>query len=70
MGVWSIYRNGDPRQGDDAFRLCLRRTIKTATHETGHMFSMYHCTLFECNMCGSNHRVENGATTNWDATSN
>jgi archaemetzincin len=58
VGVWSIYRNGDPRQNDDAFRLCLRRTIKTATHETGHMFSMMHCTLYECNMCGSNHRAE------------
>ena len=58
VGVWSIYRNGDPTQSDQAFRLCLRRTIKTATHETGHMFSMMHCTLFECNMCGSNHRAE------------
>lgn len=58
VGVWSIYRNGDPAAGDDAFRLCLRRTLKTATHETGHMFSMAHCTLYECNMCGSNHRAE------------
>jgi len=58
VGVWSIYRNGDPEQSDDAFRLCLRRTLKTATHETGHMFSMKHCILYECNMCGSNHRVE------------
>ncbi len=58
VGVWSIYRNGDPDENEAAFRLCLRRTIKTATHETGHMFSMLHCTLFECNMCGSNHRVE------------
>ena len=58
VGVWSIYRNGDPEAGDAAFRLCLLRTIKTATHETGHMFSMKHCTLYECNMCGSNHRAE------------
>ncbi len=58
VGVWSIYRNGDPRINDEAFRLCLRRTIKTATHETGHMFSMMHCTMYECNMCGSNHRAE------------
>ncbi len=58
VGVWSIYRNGDPRQDDRAFGICLRRTIKTATHETGHMFSMMHCTLYECNMCGSNHRGE------------
>ena len=58
VGVWSIYRNGDPTESDDAYRLCLRRTIKTATHETGHMFSMRHCTLYECNMCGANNRAE------------
>jgi len=58
VGVWSIYRNGDPDESDDAFRLCLRRTLKTATHETGHMFSMQHCILYECNMCGCNHRGE------------
>ena len=58
VGVWSIYRNGDPEKSDAAFRLCLLRTLKTATHETGHMFSMMHCTLYECNMCGSNHRAE------------
>ena len=58
VGVWSIYRNGDPDQGDKEFRLCLRRTIKIATHETGHMFSMRHCILYECNMCGCNHRQE------------
>ena len=58
VGVWSLYRFGDPDQNDEAYRLCLRRTLKTATHETGHMFSMMHCTLYECNMCGSNHLVE------------
>ncbi|MBN1909634.1 MAG: hypothetical protein JW818_07845 [Pirellulales bacterium] len=58
VGVWSIYRNGDPTQGDEAFRTCLRRTLQTSTHETGHMFTMHHCILYECNMCGSNHREE------------
>lgn len=58
VGVWSIYRNGDPDKSDAAFRLCLLRTLKTATHETGHMFSIQHCILYECNMCGSNHRGE------------
>ena len=58
VGVWSIYRNGNPDESGEALRLCLRRTLKTATHETGHMFSMMHCTLYECNMCGSNHRAE------------
>ena len=58
VGVWSIYRNGDPDESDAAFGLCLLRTMKTATHETGHMFSMRHCTAYECNMCGSNNRAE------------
>ena len=58
VGVWSIYRNGDPDESGESYRLCLRRTLKTATHETGHMFSMMHCTFYECNMCGSNHRAE------------
>ncbi len=54
VGVWSIARNGDPRGGVDALATCLLRTLKTATHETGHMFSIQHCTKYECNMCGSN----------------
>jgi archaemetzincin len=65
VGVWSIYRNGDPEAGDEGFRLCLVRTLKVATHETGHMFSMQHCTLFECNMCGSNHLVESDRHPLW-----
>ena len=58
VGVWSINRNGDPDASEAAFRLCLSRTLKTATHEVGHMFSMRHCTAFMCNMGGSNHRAE------------
>ena len=65
VGVWSIYRNGDPDQSDDSFRLCLVRTIKTATHETGHMFSMKHCIRYQCNMCGSNHRAESDSHPLW-----
>lgn len=58
VGVWSMYRNGDPDESLDAYRLCLLRTLKTATHETGHMFSILHCIAYECNMCGSNNREE------------
>jgi len=65
VGVWSIYRNGDPQANDQSFRLCLRRTLKTATHETGHMFSMQHCIQYECNMCGSNHRAESDRRPLW-----
>jgi archaemetzincin len=58
VGAWSIYRNGNPEKNADEFRLCLLRTMKTAVHETGHMFSMYHCTAWECCMCGCNNREE------------
>jgi archaemetzincin len=55
IGVWSIYRNGDP--GED-FTLCLRRTLSTASHETGHILGMAHCTAYLCLMNGSNHQEE------------
>ena len=58
VGVWSIYRNGEPDQGAAEFRLCLLRTMQTATHEIGHMWTMQHCTAYECNLCGCNNRAE------------
>jgi len=58
VGVWSLYRNGDPDTGEADYTLCLRRTLKTATHETGHMLGMLHCTAYTCGMNGSNHRAE------------
>lgn len=58
LGVWSIYRNGDPSKEEDAFRLCLRRTLATAAHETGHILTIQHCTAFQCGMNGSNSLAE------------
>jgi archaemetzincin len=58
IGVWSLHRMGDPAKDRDTFRLCLKRTMGLATHETGHILSIYHCTTFECNMNGSNHLEE------------
>src|SRR3712207_7363776 len=40
------------------FKLTLLRTLKIAAHETGHMFSVRHCTKYECVMNGSNHLGE------------
>ena len=54
VGVWSLARFGDPDESDEAWKLCLSRTLKVATHETGHMFSMRHCIAYRCNMQGSN----------------
>jgi archaemetzincin len=62
VGVWSIFRFGDP-SGDEAERtLCLLRTIGTGSHETGHMLGMLHCTAYECNMNGSNSLPESDRT--------
>ena len=54
VGVWSLSRFGNPEEDEAAFKKCLLRTIKVATHETGHMFSIQHCTKYQCNMQGSN----------------
>jgi len=54
VGVWSIQRFGDPSKSEEEFRHVLRRTLKTAAHETGHMFSLPHCVYFDCCMNGSN----------------
>ncbi len=54
VGVWSLFRLGD-NANYDTF---LRRTLKIAAHETGHMFSMRHCTKYVCVMSGTNHLGE------------
>lgn len=54
VGVWSLARLDD--NADE--RGFLLRTIKIAAHETGHMFSMRHCTKYECVMSGTNHLGE------------
>lgn len=61
VGVWSIARYGDPSAGSKAFHRCLLRTIQTASHEVGHLFGMGHCTLYQCNMGGSNSLKESDA---------
>jgi archaemetzincin len=58
IGVWSIHRNGWPGKGEEAFRLCLRRTLMTASHETGHILTIAHCTAYRCLMNGSNYQEE------------
>ncbi|HEY6160773.1 MAG TPA: archaemetzincin [Bacteroidia bacterium] len=53
IGVWSLARFGDPSAGKAAYKLCLERTFKTASHEMAHMFSIDHCVKYLCNMNGS-----------------
>ena len=58
VGVWSLYRLGDPKKDKASYKQCLMRTMKVAVHETGHMFSLMHCTSYECGMCGCNSMQE------------
>lgn len=58
VGVYSLYRFADARTGKIDPKLLLERTLKVAMHETGHMFSMKHCTKYECLMSGTNHLAE------------
>ncbi len=58
VGVWSSARYGDPNESEQAYQRCLMRMCKVATHETGHMFGIEHCTAYECGMNGSNNLEE------------
>ena len=62
VGVWSLARNGDPAKD---YPLVLRRTLKTAVHETGHMLGILHCIKYECGMNGSNNLEESDRTPLW-----
>jgi archaemetzincin len=54
VGVWSMFRYGNPDQGKEEFRRVLWRTLGTGTHEMGHMIGITHCTAWRCGMNGSN----------------
>jgi len=58
VGVWSLWRFGSPDKSAEDYKKFLARTLKVAMHETGHMFSMLHCTKYVCLMSGSNHLGE------------
>lgn len=57
VGVWSLYQFALPGRKTD-LSVFIDRTLKVAMHETGHMFSMKHCTEYECLMAGTNHLAE------------
>jgi archaemetzincin len=54
VGVWSLYRFAEKAN----FNNFLARTMKIGVHETGHIFSILHCTKYECVMSGTNHLGE------------
>lgn len=61
VGVWSLARNGNPNNPDEVLTV-LRRTLRIASHEVGHMFSMRHCIAYKCNMNGVNSLEEADST--------
>lgn len=65
IGVWSLARFGDPAAGKNDYLVCLIRTLRTASHETCHMFSMAHCVKYRCNMNGSNSLEESNRKPLW-----
>jgi archaemetzincin len=54
VGVWSLHWLGEPDKNEAEFHAALVRTLKIASHEMGHMFSIPHCTKYKCAMNGAN----------------
>jgi archaemetzincin len=58
VGVYSLVRYTNRFWGraetEESRRMFLRRGFKILAHETGHMFTLAHCTQNECLMNGSN----------------
>lgn len=65
VGVWSLHRYGDPAESEASFRVVLLRAIKLAVHETGHMFSLHHCTAYQCVQAGVNSLEEEDRAPLW-----
>lgn len=58
VGVYSLARFGNPSESKESYQKCLLRTLKVASHELGHMFSVKHCVEYDCLMNGSNSMEE------------
>ena len=62
-GITSSSRpRGFAPDNPDEAKTVLRRTLRIASHEVGHMFSMRHCIAYKCNMNGVNSLEEADAT--------
>jgi archaemetzincin len=67
VGVYSLIRYTNRFWGrpetERSRKLALYRSFKVLAHETGHMFSLAHCTAHECLMNGSNSLDETDRST-------
>lgn len=48
LGVSSYNRFMDEKLSNLNYKVCFENFTKTATHEIGHMFSLRHCTSYDC----------------------
>jgi archaemetzincin len=53
VGVWSLFRLGDPSGGDDERREVLRAAFATATREVARMLPLAHASSYGCNLSGA-----------------
>ena len=62
VGVYSLVRLypafWNEKDTPEARQKGLVRSLKVLVHETGHMFGVWHCQAFQCNMNGSNSLAE------------
>jgi archaemetzincin len=62
VGVYSLVRFfpafWGEKESEAAEQKGLKRSLATLVHETGHMFGVWHCQMYECVMNGSNNLSE------------
>ncbi len=58
VGVWSYFRMGSPYAPEHTQLEFKKRVLRTAGHETSHMFSIKHCVTYNCMLNGSNSEYE------------
>ncbi len=52
-GIWSLRYLGNPADGANALRRCLKRSCAVASHEALHVVGLDHCDDLPCNMRGA-----------------
>jgi archaemetzincin len=58
IAICSLARICSDKSLSEDRALCLRRTLKTSTHEICHLFAIMHCPWYLCNAAGCNNMAE------------